>query len=106
VAELEINDPFHGSRVIPSYTCAHCSDVVLMRPERTRQRTRCMKCMGYICEKKELCRVECTPIHKLARDHFEGPRARLVPAIMSGATTLEEAERIILGPDGQQARRS
>ncbi len=84
-------------QVIPTYTCGHCSDVVLMRPDRKRDRTACAKCSRYICEKKPLCRTQCTPLHELAKDHFEGLRAkewgRLVPAIMGGATTEEEGLR-------------
>lgn len=79
----------------PTYTCGHCSSVVVMRADRTRERVRCSSCDKLICEKSELCRQACTPIHALARDHFEGdPKwTRLVPALMAGATTEEEAIR-------------
>lgn len=103
MAELVIHDPNGRTTVIPTYTCGHCSDVVLMRTERTRPRVRCLKCMKYICERRPLCTQECTPIHALARDHFEGHAAALVPAIMNGAQTLNEAieKRWVLGPDGR-----
>lgn len=93
MSELEI---FDGGRmsVIPTYTCGHCSDVVLMRPERTRPRVRCPHCWRFICEMKPICRAGCTPLHELAKDHFEGSRSkewgRFVPAIMAGATSEEE----------------
>lgn len=78
-----------------TYTCGHCSSVVVMRPDRTRERVRCQTCDKLLCEKNELCRTACTPIHALARDHFEGdPKwTRLVPALMAGATSEEEAIR-------------
>lgn len=31
-------------------TCAHCGTVVVMNPERTRQRATCFQCMAYICD--------------------------------------------------------
>lgn len=80
-------------KVIPTYTCGHCSDVIRMRPERTRDRVRCKSCMRLICEKKQICRVDCTPLYAMSLDHFEdaGKFGRLVPAIMAGCETEDEA---------------
>lgn len=99
---LEITEPIvedavvvdlRTMRVIPTYTCGHCSDVVQMLPSRTRERTRCKKCMRLICERKQLCRIDCTPLHAMAADHFEGAgtHGRFVPAIMAGCSTEDEA---------------
>jgi hypothetical protein len=76
----------------PTYCCGHCSTVVVLNPARKRERTRCLKCMKFLCEKSELCRVQCTPIHAMARDHFEGAGefGKFVPAIMAGCQTLED----------------
>lgn len=79
-----------------TYTCGHCSNVVVMNEKRTRPRERCLACDSYICERNELCQVQCTPLHALARDHFEGGDkwGRLVPAIMAGAATKEDAAKL------------
>lgn len=101
---LEITEPIvegdvvvdlRTMQVIPTYTCGHCTDVVQMRPDRKRDRVRCKKCMKLICERKELCRVECTPMHAMSLDHFEnaGQHGRLVPAIMAGLSTVDEAAK-------------
>lgn len=80
-------------KTFPVYCCGHCSDIVVMRAGRTTDRTKCYSCDKLICERKALCREQCTPIHSMARDHFEGAgqHARLIPAIMAGCETLSEA---------------
>jgi len=72
MGELHISDA-HGSKVIPTYTCAHCNKVVMLRPDRTRPRVRCQHCSGYICEKSKFCQSDCTPIWQITRDHFDCP---------------------------------
>lgn len=44
-------------------TCAHCSIVVVLNPERKRQRNRCYKCNAYICDSPG-CLSECNPIQE------------------------------------------
>lgn len=92
---IEIADGSGKVSYVPTYTCAHCTQVILMRPERTRERVRCTRCLRLICEKSELCRSQCTPLHEIAQDHFEnaGEFGRLVPAIMQGITTIDEAQK-------------
>lgn len=34
----------------PSYTCKHCQRVVIMNPNRTRERTYCRGCDHLICD--------------------------------------------------------
>jgi len=79
-----------------TYTCGHCSAVVVMNDGRTRERRHCLSCDSLICETNELCQVDCTPLHAMAKDHFEGAGkwGRLVPAIMQGAGTVEEARKL------------
>lgn len=90
-----------GTKVYHTYCCGHCSGVVVMNPERKRERVSCYACQRWLCETNELCRVQCTPIHALARDRFEAPDSwtKLVPAIMGGCQTVAEAEEkgLILG---------
>lgn len=81
--------------VTPTYTCGHCSNVVVMNSARTRERRRCLTCFRLICEGTPFCRDECTPLPELARDHFEGPPGRqykMVSPIMAGCTSYEEAK--------------
>lgn len=94
MGEVVIHDA-DGVRRIPTYTCGHCSRVVMMRADRTRERVRCTSCGKLLCEQSELCMTSCTPIHALARDRFEGSEkwTRLVPALLGGAQTEEEAIR-------------
>ena len=34
----------------PTYTCSHCQFVVVLNPNRTRERAYCPKCDKYICD--------------------------------------------------------
>jgi hypothetical protein len=34
----------------PTYTCSHCQYVVVMNPQRTREREYCRACDSYICD--------------------------------------------------------
>lgn len=51
-----------------TYTCTHCSRVVIMNPKRQRDRAYCAKCDRWICD---MCGAtmaasgECLPISKL-----------------------------------------
>lgn len=35
----------------PTFTCSHCPRVVVMNPNRTRERAYCGKCDHYICDR-------------------------------------------------------
>jgi len=78
----------------PAYTCGHCSGIVMVNPKRVERRT-CSSCGRWLCGTNELCNSGCTPIHAMARDHFEGAGdfGKFVPAIMQGVTTLEEGRK-------------
>jgi hypothetical protein len=81
-----------------TYACGHCSNQVLMHDQRERPRLHCVSCDRWLCEQSELCHTQCTPLYTMARDGFEGmgSSGRLVPALMQGVTTLDEAERLNL----------
>lgn len=34
-----------------TFTCTHCGGVVVMNPERTRERAKCVQCNHLICDK-------------------------------------------------------
>jgi hypothetical protein len=84
--------PIMGTVTYPTYTCGHCSNIIVIRPDRTRDRKRCYSCQRVICEKKQICQESCTPLTELAKDHMEAPEQfkRLAPAILQGATSVEE----------------
>ena len=48
---------------IATMTCCHCNAIVILNPQRTRDRSYCRSCDGYICDKPE-CHVECVPFEK------------------------------------------
>ena len=35
----------------PCFTCSHCPQVVVMNPMRTRERSYCIKCDHYLCDR-------------------------------------------------------
>ena len=35
---------------IPTKTCGHCNRVVMLNPERRRDRATCKRCMKYVCD--------------------------------------------------------
>lgn len=81
----------------PAYSCGHCTATVVLNPQRIRERVTCKKCGRWLCETNELCRADCTPIYDLAKDRAwteDSNWARLVPGIMGGATSLEEAKSL------------
>lgn len=80
-------------KTFPTYTCGHCSNVVVMRQDRTRERVKCLTCGRLICESSEICATHCTPLPALARDGMptSGEWGKYVPAIMQGVKTKEEA---------------
>lgn len=45
-------------------TCKHCQTVVVLNPQRERERGYCRKCDGYVCDKPE-CNLACLPMNKV-----------------------------------------
>jgi hypothetical protein len=54
---------------LKTFTCSHCQGVVIMNPERTRERASCHKCYARICDK---CAAtgECSPFEKKVETTF------------------------------------
>ena len=52
-------------RELGTKSCAHCGGVVVLNPERTRDRGHCYKCNKYLCDP---CAIhgDCRPIMALA----------------------------------------
>lgn len=47
-AELPVGTPRHFEA--DTYTCTHCSAVVVMNPSRVRERYKCKGCSHHICD--------------------------------------------------------
>lgn len=79
----------HGMFEAPTYTCSHCCRVVIMRPDRRRDRAWCAKCDRYICDGCGAAMTllgECRSIDRIVDE--------LAVAADKGATA-QELERII-----------
>jgi hypothetical protein len=83
-----------------AYGCGHCSDTVVMHPKRSRPRLTCRKCSKWLCETKQLCQLDCTPIYEIAADHQEAATkwTKYIPALMAGLTTEAQAQKAGLLP--------
>lgn len=57
-------------------TCAHCSKVVVLNPNRTRPRHYCQKCDHYVCDELA-CATECVPFDKIINDILDGKVYRI-----------------------------
>jgi hypothetical protein len=51
----------------PTYTCSHCQYVVVMNPQRTREREYCRGCDSYICDGCGLLKKQGTPCKTYAQ---------------------------------------
>jgi hypothetical protein len=95
VFEIEITSAAGAAvQLLPAYSCGHCSATVILRPDRQRERVTCRKCGRWLCEQNELCHTDCTPLYDLVADRnwMESTQwTRLLPAIMGGASTVEDA---------------
>ena len=55
-------------------TCSHCQRVVVMNPDRTRQRGHCYNCDHYICDGCAVAMKEtgvCSSFDRFADDYLE-----------------------------------
>lgn len=65
-----------GQRVFESatFTCSHCEAIVIMNPDRSRERGYCRKCDHYVCDRCETERVKtgvCYPYKARIADLIE-----------------------------------
>jgi len=49
---LMVDNRLSGGKLLEAstFTCTHCGAVVVMNPERTRERTKCFSCQHIICD--------------------------------------------------------
>ena len=63
-----------GPRLFESatITCSHCHRVVVLNPDRSRERGYCPKCDHYVCDECELARVasggHCRPMNQIIEE--------------------------------------
>jgi hypothetical protein len=60
-----------GLTEFKTYTCTHCSAVVIVNPERTRERGKCYQCNHLICDRCAAIYAttrECRNILRLAEE--------------------------------------
>jgi hypothetical protein len=50
-----------------TYTCSHCHTIVILNPNRSRPRNKCMKCFKRICD-NPICNMDCKPLVELFDD--------------------------------------
>ena len=93
---IEYSDATGLKYQVVLYACGHCSAQRQVESVHVTPDYRCGACWRWLCE-SPLCHARCTPLYALAKDRFEGAGkwGALVPAIMAGASTPEEA--ILLG---------
>lgn len=71
----------------PTYTCSHCQYVVVMHPNRQRERAYCAKCDHYICDACGVVKAlngECRPMEKI----FDQVMEQAVRVQQSGSIIL------------------
>lgn len=78
-------------------TCCHCNRVVVLKPERARERGWCAKCNHYVCD-HAVCNAECNPIQEAIELGLKYPDE---PVLLRGPkgevlfdTRLRDKERI------------
>lgn len=62
-------------------TCCHCNRVVILNPNRTRERGYCAKCDHYVCD-NPACNKDCTPFAKIIDDMQNAAVNALAPSFV------------------------
>lgn len=53
-----------GLQECATITCAHCHSIVVLNPQRTRERGYCRRCDHYVCD-NPACNVDCLPFKQV-----------------------------------------
>ena len=61
-----------------TYTCRHCNAVVIVNPQRSRERNVCRRCMAVVCD-RPTCVLECQPFDALVERVAAGKPLNLDP---------------------------
>lgn len=65
-----------------TYTCTHCSAVVIMNPDRVRERYKCRGCNHHICDPCAAMKVDGAPCRTMAQridEYMDKPEANPDP---------------------------
>ena len=65
-------------------SCSHCQRIVVMNPDRTRQRGYCTKCDHYICDQCSLASLQPDYIHKSFRQVIDEFRENALKGALNG----------------------
>lgn len=61
-----------GMKEFPTITCSHCQQVLIINPDRTRERGYCPKCDHYVCDRCEVIRLnQGCKTYKQIMDEYE-----------------------------------
>ena len=71
-------------------TCAHCQKIVVMNPDRKRERGYCQNCHAYVCDNAG-CRVNCTPIEQCIELAQKYPGLPILPRGKHGELLFDPA---------------
>jgi hypothetical protein len=61
-------------------TCAHCRTIVIMNPERIRERAQCWKCNAYVCDNCSLAMRQTGYEHRTFEELVEQWLSASLPA--------------------------
>jgi hypothetical protein len=61
-----------------TYTCRHCQLIVIMNPNRQRERNVCRKCMAIVCDRPS-CVLECRPFAAVIERAMSGRAVQVDP---------------------------
>lgn len=78
---------------LPTITCSHCNCVVILNPQRTRDRGYCAKCDHYICDKAG-CRLECNPTQQMLDLALKHPEQPWLVRGVNGETFFDEKLKV------------
>lgn len=86
LGEVIIDGRAHGARLFeaPTYTCTHCSAVVVMNPERKRERYKCRGCSHHICDPCAAAResgAACKTVQQKFDEYLQSLEKPVSPAI-------------------------
>jgi hypothetical protein len=86
---LMIDDRLSGGglKENPTYTCKHCHSIVVMNPQRTRERGYCRGCDSYICDACNAVRAKTFECRTMDR---------VIDQLLTAAEAGREPHRILL----------
>lgn len=72
-----------GVQEVPTLTCIHCGVIVILNPERRRDRHFCYKCDHYVCDKPG-CIINCNPWMRTVEAGMARPELQPLMSLQRG----------------------